>query len=88
MKKERFTASRHHVAWQGVFNKEAMIRKLLVEYSAEEATWVWWVDIDTVIANQALPLPLPHYEGYEMVAWGRREHLLEGRMNDGAPHTH
>lgn len=70
---------------QGVFNKEAMIRKILEEYSPEEAAWIWWVDSDTVIANVALPLPLAHYEGYELVAWGRREHLLEGRMNDGAP---
>lgn len=69
---------------QGVFNKEAMIRKILAEYSPEEAAWIWWVDSDTVIANVALPLPLAHYEGYELVAWGRREHLLEGRMNDGA----
>ena len=68
---------------QGVFNKEAMIRKILVEYSPEEATWIWWVDIDTVVANIALPLPLEHYDGYQMVAWGRKEHILEGHMNDG-----
>jgi hypothetical protein len=60
-----------------------MIQKLLAEYSAEEAAWIWWIDIDTVVANIALPLPLAKYDGYDLVAWGRREHVLEGRMNDG-----
>ncbi len=69
---------------QGIFNKEAMIQKLLAEYGPEEAAWIWWIDVDTVVANMALPLPLAKYEGYDLVAWGRREHVLEGRMNDGA----
>lgn len=68
---------------QGVFNKEAMIRKILAEYSPEEATWIWWVDIDTAMVNMALPLPLHHYDGYDLVAWGRKVHILEGHMNDG-----
>ena len=61
-----------------------MIQKLLAEYGPEEAAWIWWIDVDTVVANMALPLPLAKYEGADLVAWGRREHVLEGRMNDGA----
>ena len=68
---------------QGVFNKQAMIQKLLAEYSPAEAAWIWWLDIDTVVANLGLHLPLAKYEGFDLVAWGRKEHILEGRMNEG-----
>ncbi len=70
---------------QGVFNKEAMITKMLAESSAAEVAWLWWVDIDTLIVNATAAPPLETYDGRDFVAWGHAETLLQGDMQNGAP---
>ena len=39
---------------QGNWNKEAMIRKTLLETSRDDAEWVMWVDIDTLFFDTAV----------------------------------
>ena len=70
--------------WQGNWNKESVIRKLLSETSRDAAEWVWWMDADTLVANLAAVPRFAEYEGYDLVVWGNREKLMEGDMNAGA----
>lgn len=72
------------IVWQGVFNKEAMIIKMLAESSANEVAWMWWVDIDTLIVNATAGPPLDNYVDQDFVAWGHAETLLKGDMQNGA----
>jgi len=67
----------------GVFNKEAMIIKMLAESSANEVAWMWWVDIDTLIVNATAGPPLDNYVDQDFVAWGHAETLLKGDMQNG-----
>ena len=65
---------------QGHFNKIAWIRRMLAESPREDVEWIMWMDMDTLITDQAFSLPWARYDGYDMVVWGVRERVDEGEV--------
>ena len=60
-----------------------MIVKTLAETPPEEAEWIMWVDIDTIIADMTIVPRFDEYEGADLIVWGQRNKLMEGNLNEG-----
>ena len=60
-----------------------MIAKTLAETTSEEAEWIMWVDIDTIIADMTIVPRFDEYEGADLIVWGQRDKLMQGNLNEG-----
>ena len=61
---------------------------MLAESPREDVEWIMWMDMDTIIADQAFALPWARYDGYDMVVWGVRERIEEGEVEGENPRSH
>jgi hypothetical protein len=77
------TEDTHPRELQGNWNKETMIAKTLAETTPEEAEWIMWVDIDTIIADMTIVPRFDEYEGADLIVWGQRDKLMQGNLNEG-----
>ena len=59
---------------------------MLAESPREDVEWIMWMDMDTLITDQAFSLPWARYDGYDMVVWGVRERVEEGEVEGEAFH--
>jgi xyloglucan 6-xylosyltransferase len=60
----------------GYWSKIPLARRLMLAHP--EVEWIWWVDSDAIFTDMAFELPLPRYDGKNLVIHGYPE-LLEKR---------